>query len=80
MNKMFSLFFCLPQILYFKNKLRKKYIFTPMNVCKKQSTISLLYFYVSYSSKSKEKDNVEPVSEKKKVKEEKEDEKVEDVS
>lgn len=37
-------------------------------------------FELFYSSKSKEKDNVEPVSEKKKVKEEKEDEKVEDVS
>lgn len=55
-------------------------MFTPINVCEKQNTIFLLYFDFSYSSKSKEKDNVEPVSEKKKVKEEKEDEKVEDVS
>lgn len=34
---------------------------------------------VPYRPRSKEKDNVEPVSEKKKLKEEKEDEKVEDV-
>lgn len=37
-------------------------------------------FYLPNRSRSKEKDTVDPVSEKKKVKEEKEDEKVEDVS
>lgn len=53
-----------------------KYMFAPINII----IIRYLYnTYFPYSSKSKEKDNVEPVSEKKKVKEEKEDEKVEDV-
>lgn len=61
--------------------MRLKFSITKMmNICRKQNDRLLLYSYPSHSSKSKEKDSVEPVSEKKKVKEEKEDEKVEDVS
>lgn len=39
-----------------------------------------LWCHRSHRSRSREKDNVDPVSDKKKIKEEKEDEKVEDVS
>lgn len=61
--------------------MRFKFSITKMiNMSRKQNNSLLLYSYPCYSSKSKEKDSVEPVSEKKKVKEEKEDEKVEDVS
>lgn len=45
-----------------------------------QFSLFSLCFYVSYRSRSKEKDTMDPLSEKKKIKEEKEDEKVEDVS
>lgn len=39
-----------------------------------------LYLYLPYRSRSKEKDSIDPLTDKKKIKEEKEDEKVEDVS
>lgn len=64
----------------------QKYLDFPCHIFKIQFNsleikyIFLLFSYLCNSSKSKEKDSVEPVSEKKKVKEEKEDEKVEDVS
>lgn len=38
------------------------------------------YCDLPYRSRSKEKDTIDPLSDKKKIKEEKEDEKVEDVS
>lgn len=37
-------------------------------------------WYLLYRPRSKEKDNIDPLSDKKKIKEEKEDEKIEDVS
>lgn len=40
----------------------------------------LIFLMLTHRPKSKEKDSVDPLSEKKKVKEEKEDEKTEDVS
>lgn len=42
-------------------------------------TLCLIFFFPC-RAKSKEKDTLEPIAEKKKIKEEKEDEKVEDVS
>lgn len=45
-----------------------------------QHDVFFLIVFIPYRSVSKEKDSVDPVSDKKKTKEEKEDEKVEDVS